>query len=162
MFITSYLRCAALPAVALLVGSALAISAADGQTGRTLVFTGSVAHNPREAKLIDVRPRGQSIGDHYLVAGSIRAHGRIVGRAHAVCTIIDHRFRGQDCDFVFVFADGTVTASGGGINRLLPGQRPSRAPDTFAVTGGTGAYRGASGTMSLETKGDRETLTLSL
>ncbi|HEX2410720.1 MAG TPA: hypothetical protein VHJ39_06110 [Solirubrobacteraceae bacterium] len=110
------------------------------------------------------RVRRQSIGDHFLVAGSLRAHGRVVGRAHATCTVIDRRFRGQDCDFVIVFADGTVTASGGGLNRLLPGQRPSppHPADEFAITGGTGAYRGASGTLSLKTEGRRQTLTLSL
>ena len=160
----TFLRRAALPAAGLLVGSALAVSAADGQTGRTLVFTGPSGHNPREEKQIDVRPRGLSIGDHYVVAGSLRADGRIAGRAHASCTIIDRSYKGQDCDFVLVFADGTITASGGGLNRRLPGQPPSppHAPDEFAITGGTGAYERASGTLSLQTRGASETLTLSL
>ena len=122
---SSFLRLAALPAVGLLVASALAVSVADGQTGRTLRFTGPAAHDPREAKQIDVRPRGLSIGDHYVVAGSLRADGRVVARAHANCTIIDRSYEGQDCDFVIVFADGTVTASGGGLHRRLPGQPPS-------------------------------------
>ena len=161
---SSFLRRAALPAVGLLVASALAVSVADGQTGRTLRFTGPAAHDPREAKQIDVRPRGLSIGDHYVVAGSLRAHGRVVARAHANCTIIDRSYEGQDCDFVIVFADGTLTASGGGLHRRLPGQPPSppHAPDEYAITGGTGAYRSASGTLSLQTHGNQQTLTLTL
>ena len=88
-----------------------------------------------------------------------------IGRGHATCTIIDRRYAGQDCDFVLVLSDGTVTASGGGLDRLLPGQSPSppHAPDEFAVTGGTGAYRDASGTLSLQEHADgSSTLTVSL
>lgn len=161
---SSFPRRATLPAAALIVASALAVSSADGQTGRTLEFTSSV-NDRHEFKQIDVRPRGQSIGDHFVVAGTLRAGDHIAGRGHAICTVIDRSYKGQDCQFVLVFRDGTVTASGGGINRLLPGQPPSppRAPDVFAVTGGTGAYRGASGTLSLQQhEDDSTTVTLSL
>jgi hypothetical protein len=64
-----------------------------------------------------------------------------------------------------VLRDGTITASGGGLDRLLPGQPPSR-PDTadeYAVTGGTGAYRGASGTLYwLPHDDDSSAITLSI
>jgi hypothetical protein len=166
MSITSpSLRRAAVVGVAIVAGSAVAVSAAGGQTGRTLQFTGPSGHDPREEKQIDVPPRGLSIGDHYVVAGSLRAQGHVIGRAHGSCTIIDRKYEGQDCDFVLVFADGTVTASGGGLNRLLYGQSeaPPHAPDEYAITGGTGAYRGASGTLSLQSHAnDTTTVTLSL
>ena len=45
-------------------------------------------------------------------------HGRVARRAHVICTIIDRSYEGQDCDFVLVFRDGTITASGGGLDRL--------------------------------------------
>ena len=127
------------------------MAAADGQTGRTLVFS-SPAGGLRELKQFDVGRRGTSIGDHFVVAGALRADGRIAGRGHATCTVIDRRYKGQDCDFVLVFGDGTVTASGGGLDRLLPGQSetPPHSPDEYAITGGTGAYRGASGTLSIQ------------
>jgi hypothetical protein len=167
MFITSpsFLRRAAVPAVGLAAGFALAVSAADGQTGRTIVFTGPSGHDPREYKQTDVRPRGLSIGDQFLVAGSLRKDGRVVGRANVVCTVVDRRYEGQDCAFVLILADGTITASGGGLNRLLPGQAPPppHAPDEYGITGGTGAYRGASGTLSMHSHADdTTTLTLSL
>ena len=161
---SSFLRRAALPAVSLLAGSALAVSAADGQTGRTLEFAGS-APVPRDLKQVDVRPRGLSIGDHSLAAVTLRAGDRIAGRAHVICTIIDRRYEGQDCHWVLVFRDGTITASGGGLGRLLPGQptSPPHAPDEYAVTGGTGAYRGASGTLAMEAHDDdSSTITLSI
>ena len=55
------IRRATVPAAALLAGSALAISSADGQAARTLTFTGS-APVPRDFKQVDVRPRGLAVG----------------------------------------------------------------------------------------------------
>jgi hypothetical protein len=163
------LRRALLPAVALLAGSSLAVSAAHGQTGRTLVLTSGppTARDVKrgDLKQVDLRPRGLSPGDYFLAAGTLRENGRVTARAHAICTVIDHSYKGQDCHFLLVFRDGTVTASGGGLNRLLPGQRPSppHSPDEYAVTGGTGAYRGATGTMFMQAhRDDSSTITLSL
>src|SRR3954470_7978867 len=48
-------RRVALPAAALLVGSALTIAHADGQTGRTLTFEGSTP-TARDVKQFDTRP----------------------------------------------------------------------------------------------------------
>ena len=165
----SLLRRAMLPAAALLIGSAFAVSHADGQTARTLVLTSGPPPageaEDGDFKQIDVRPRGLSPGDSFLAAGTLRDNGHVAARGHVICTVIDHSYRGQDCQFVLVFRDGTITASGGGINRLLPGQRPSppHSPDEYAITGGTGAYRGASGTMSMQNHpDDSSTITLSL
>ena len=66
---------------------------------------------------------------------------------------------------MLVFSDGTVTASGGGLDRLLPKQSPPTkgAADEYAITGGTGAYRGASGVLSMQSHDDdSSTITLSL
>jgi hypothetical protein len=161
---SAVLRRACLPAVALVAGSAVAVAAAPGQSGRTLTFS-SPAPVAREFRQVDVRPHGLSIGDHFVGAVSLRAGGRVAGRMHVACTIIDRRYEGQDCDFVLVLRDGTVAASGGGLDRRLPGQAPSppHAPDEFAVTGGTGAYRGASGVLSWQAHADdSSTITLSL
>jgi hypothetical protein len=167
---SSLLRRALLPAAALLVGSALAVSHADGQSGRTIVLT-SPAPTPRDLesgdfKQVDLRPRGLSPGDYFLAAGTLRESGRVAARGHIVCTVIDHSYHGQDCQLVLVFRDGTITAAGGGINRLLPGQSPPPPPDAsdeMAVTGGTGTYRGASGTLSMQNHpDDSSTITISL
>jgi hypothetical protein len=166
---SSLLRRALPAAAALLAGSALAVSHADGQTGRTIVLT-SPGPSPQDAKrgdfkMVDLRPRGLSPGDYFLAAGSLRESGRVAARGHIVCTVIDHTYRGQDCQLVLIFRDGTITATGGGINRLLPGQSPPppHAADEMAVTGGTGAYRGASGTVSMQSHpDDSATFTISL
>jgi hypothetical protein len=166
---SSLLRRALLPAAALLVGSALAVSHADGQAGRTIVLTGPPP-TPRDLKSgdfkqVDLPPRGLSPGDYFLAAGTLRESGRVAARGHIVCTVIDHSYRGQDCQLVLIFRDGMITASGGGINRLLPGQSPPppHAADELAVTGGTGAYRGAAGTVSMQSHpDDSSTFTISL
>ena len=161
---SSPLRRAALPAAALLVASALTVSAANGQTGRTLELTGSPP-TARDVKQIDARPRGLSTGDQIIGAVTLREGTQMAGRLHVICTVLDRSYKGQDCEFVLVLRDGTITASGGGLDRLLPGQPQTRpqTPDEYAVTGGTGAYRGASGTLSmLSHDDDSSAITLSL
>ena len=162
-------RALAPTAAAALAASALAVSTAGGHTGRTLVFT-SPAPTPRDIKRgdfkqVDLRPRGLSPGDYFLLAGSLRRNRHTVCRGHAVCTIIDHTYRGQDCQFVLILRDGTITAAGGGLDRLLPGQQPSppRPPDDYAITGGTGAYGDASGVVSMQSHpDDSQTITVSM
>ena len=158
----SFISRATASVVALLIGSALTLSAANGQTGRTLHFSGSV---PRDGRQIDIRPRGTSVGDQVLAAVTLRTSGRVAGRAHVVCTVIDNRYQGQDCQIVLVLRDGTVTASGGGLHRRLPGQPPASpgSADEYAVTGGTGAYNGASGTLIMQShKDDSSAITLAI
>jgi hypothetical protein len=163
------LRRALLPAAALIAASAVAVSGAAGQSGGTLVLTSGppTARDVKRGdfKQVDLRPRGLSPGDYFLAAGSLKQDGRVVARAHAVCRIIDRTYRGQDCDFVLIFKDGTITASGGGLDRLLPGQPkpPPRPADDYAITGGTGAFDGASGTLSMQShRDDSQTITVSL
>jgi hypothetical protein len=158
------LRRAALPALALAAGSALALSHAEGQTARTLTFQAS-APSTRDVKQFDVRPKGLSTGDHIVGAVALRQHGRLAGRLHLICTILDRSYRGQDCQLVLVLRDGTITASGGGLDRLLPGQPAPQpnAPDEMAITGGTGAYRSATGILSMRAHNDdSSTITIAL
>jgi hypothetical protein len=157
---TPPLRALAAPLVPLIaVGGLLAASAGGQPAPRTLTFKGMGEPPPRDFKVIDLKPRGLSNGDQFLAAGSLRSEGRVVGRGHVICTIIDRSYKGQDCHFVLVLRDGTITADGGGLDRLLPGQHdPDPLQDEFAVTGGTGAYEAASGTLT--TRRDRVTVTL--
>ena len=167
---TSLLRRATLPAAVLLVGVR---SPSRRPMARPVARWCSPARRrPRDIKRgdfkqVDLAPHGVSPGDYFLAAGTLRENGKVAARGHATCTVIDHSYRGQDCQLVLVFLDGTITAAGGGINRLLPGQAPPppHAADETAVTGGTGAgaYRGASGTLSMQSHpDDSQTITISL
>jgi hypothetical protein len=88
----------------------------------------------------------------------------MTGRLHLICTILDRSYRGQDCQGVLILRDGTITVTGGGLDRLLPGQHPTPShTDEMAVTGGTGAYLGATGVVSMQAhKDDSSTITISL
>jgi hypothetical protein len=111
-----------------------------------------------------VRPRGISIGDQSIVAMSLRSSGRLSGRFMAVCTANDRSFEGRQCVITLVLRDGQLTAHGGGLHRRIPGaRREVHRGDPFAVTGGTGAYEAASGTLTIrETRGGRAEVTVTL
>jgi hypothetical protein len=143
------------PTVAVLAGAALAASSAGGQQARTLTFDGS-APARRDIRQVDLRPRGPSNGDQVIAAFTLRSGGRIAGRAHVTCLIIDRAYEGQDCQIVLVLRDGMLTAAGGGLDKRLPGQArdPDELTDEYALTGGTGAYEGASGTLSTTARRD--------
>ena len=131
------------------IGGAAAAATANGQaTGRTLHFTAK-APAARDAGAVDVKPRGTSAGDEFLGAQTLRSGGKVVGRVHAVCTIVDISYHGQDCRITLILRDGQIAAQGGGLDKRLPGVGDGSAPggDPFAVTGGTGAYAGAGGTL---------------
>ena len=57
------------------------------------------------------------------------------------------RFR-QQCTLDLVLRNGLITAKTAGLDRPLPDQ--TRSPNgVFAVTGGTGPYTGADGTITI-------------
>ena len=76
-------------------------------------------------------------------------HGELFGRALVVCTINDASFQGQQCAFTLVLRNRQITVHGGGLDRRLPHSPPPSGADVFAVTGGTGSYAGANGTLTI-------------
>lgn len=120
---------------------------AQGDPGQTLRF---VAAPPLtgDQKQIDVPPQGLSLGDESIGALSLRHNGQLFGRALVDCTINDKTYQGQQCTLDLVLRDGLITAKTAGLDRLLPHQTAS-PNDVFAVTGGTGAYTGANGVVTI-------------
>jgi hypothetical protein len=141
-----YLLLVAVGAAALF--GATAVRAAHGDTGRTLTFT-VPPPAARDQHQVDVPPRGLSLGDQTVGAVSLRTHGQLFGRALVVCTISDASFQGQQCAMTLVLRNGQITVHGGGLDRRLPHSPPLGGPDVFAVTGGTGRYTGATGTLTI-------------
>ena len=141
-----YLLLVAVVAAGLL--GATAVRSAQGQTGRTLTFR-VPPPAARDQHQVDVPPRGLSLGDQVVGAVSLRSHGELFGRALVVCTINDSSFQGQQCAFTLVLRTGQITAHGGGLDRKLPHAPPPSNADVFAVTGGTGSYAGATGTLTI-------------
>jgi hypothetical protein len=144
-----------------LVASAIAALSAQGQSGTTLTFK-VPAPGPRDLSAVDLRPHGTSLGDEEVGALSLRANGRLAGRAQLTCTLTDRRFQGRQCLFTLILRDGLITAQNAGLDRDLPGGGHAGSADEFAVTGGTGSYDGARGTATIQHKRTGDVLTVAL
>ena len=133
---------------------------AAGDPGQTLRF---VAAPPLagDQKQIDVPPAGLSLGDESIGAVSLRHDGQLFGRALVDCTINDGTFQGEQCTLDLVLRTGVITTKTAGLDRLLPHQTAS-PNDVFAVTGGTGAYAGANGVMTIHHGAQADILTVRL
>jgi hypothetical protein len=139
----------ALIAVALMAAAAaIAITALPGtaqsQTGRTFI----VLQKDGEVTFVDAPPRRgvqkpPSRGDSYYTINTILdpTTRRTRGRVHSACaTTVPGRRAVALCSNALVLKDGTI---------VLQGTFPFTADRvTLAVTGGTGAYAGTTGTAT--------------
>ena len=133
---------------------------AEGDPGQTLRFV-AAPPSAGDQEQIDVPPQGLSLGDESIGALSLRHDGRLFGRGLVDCTINDKTFQGQQCTLDLVLRTGVITTKTAGLDRLLPHQTPSPA-DVLAVTGGTGAYAGANGVMTIHHAPQADILTVQL
>ena len=80
---------------ALIGGAALAVTAqGQDQTTKTITFTAGQPAR-RDIKQIDIKPRGESLGDQNIGAVTVRRHGKPVGRLLNQCTAVDASYEGQ-------------------------------------------------------------------
>jgi hypothetical protein len=95
---------------------------------------------------VDIGPPGPSTGDLYVWVDDVftRDGSQKMGEAFGRCNLIDPTAGSFGCTIVGVFNDGsTITTEG--ILYNVPG-----IISVFAVTGGTGDYRGATGESSVD------------
>ena len=128
---------------ALIGAAALAASASAGDGPRTMTL--STPFDGGKSRQVDVGKRGFSAGDTFTVTGqpvSDEAGGRRVGSLDAMETVVSRLHDGTaSMAATLRLADGTI--HGAGIIRHT--DAPSRLP----VTGGTGAYAGARGQVTI-------------
>jgi len=126
----------------------------------TLALTGK--GSSRDQKMVDVRPKGISLGDQFLGAETLRQAGTPAGRMEVDCVVIDQTYAGQARSLTLILKDGQVTAQGAGVDKRIPGIGGTTPPtgDEFAIMGGTGAYQGAAGTLRLKSGRTTDTVTL--
>jgi hypothetical protein len=111
-----------------------------------------------EESFLDLGASGTSLGDEYVFTSRLTRHGRTVGHTGVTCTLTSVARNESQCL-------GTVWLDGRGqiaIQGLVAGQ-----PDVFdfPITGGTGAFDGATGRLVVREVGQnptREMLTLYL
>jgi hypothetical protein len=145
-------------------GAVAAVTAlpATGQqtpTARTLTLTSVTAKGSEHA--IDAPPNGDSAGDRFVFASTLRNGAAMAGRMEGDCLAVDAKFEGLQCTLTAVLTDGSITLQGASLNKKLPGST-TPAGDVYAITGGTGAYVGATGTMKRSGNGKSDTVVFSL
>lgn len=121
----------ALAATAALIGGATLAVTAHGQfqPPQMITLQGGPA-NQRDIKQIDVKPRGASVGDRFLVAETLRRDGKPIGRMLTDCSAVDASYEGRMCSIALVTRDGQITAHGGGVDRRRPAAAATPKPQT--------------------------------
>jgi hypothetical protein len=81
------------------------------------------------------------------------AHGKAVGLVHLAAIGVDHRRHLTQATGTVVLANGTLAVAGA---------VPQSPLFSLAVLGGTGAYAGARGTLTVRTPAHTSTITIAL
>ncbi|MGH8891084.1 MAG: allene oxide cyclase barrel-like domain-containing protein [Acidothermaceae bacterium] len=96
---------------------------------------------------------GPDIGDLLAFTQTLSVDGKDVGHVHVAAVGVDHAQHLSQINGTLVLADGDIEVGG-----IVP-QDPAF---TLVITGGTGAYVSAAGTMDFALDGDSQTLTAHL
>ena len=135
---------------AVLIATVSAVTLASASTDRTTVL--HLTTENAQATNLDLGKKGLSQGDEFVVADNVFMAGNRVGTLAAVCTLT--RLAAQEeslCVFTIRLPRGQITGQ-----FLLVGGSFNNA--TFAITGGTGAYRDAGGSGKATMGGNTLTL----
>lgn len=127
----------AMAAIAVLAASS-AIPATGHGSGDDRDRIRVLSTNTEEA-FVDVGEPDFSLGDSFVFTSDLTTHGRLVGHTGVVCTVTSTVREETQCVGTAQFRRGQITIQG-----LVAGE-----PEVFKfpITGGTGAYEGAEGTL---------------
>ncbi|MFJ9900647.1 hypothetical protein ACIQPR_45720 [Streptomyces sp. NPDC091280] len=131
--------------VAFAVGLALGPATADAASPvyGEHVITIEVVEKGTAINMVDVAPAGSALGDQLIGTGDLLGRdGRKLGRSSFVGTSTDAKPRTAELlTFVYELPGGKITTEG---TAKLSATDPV-FDEQFAITGGTGAYKSASG-----------------
>jgi hypothetical protein len=155
-------RISALTALAAAASTALiVVLPANGQEPAGLRhFTFTSTQKPGDERYVDLPPKGPSAGDRIVLSSQLEESGKAAGRLEGDCVLQDKPFAVIHCGIVVMRADGRLSLHGAYAGKRIPKVGGTR--EEYAVTGGTGAYQGAGGTLTRTGGGKRDTLTLTL
>ena len=111
--------------------------------------------NEDQSNYQDVGPTGPSVGDQLVFSETLYRRGHEVGESGVVCTVTavtpPYDVITFHCVATLSLRRGQITLQG-----LIEVQgEDDPGPFTVAITGGTGAYRGASGEARIRDRGER-------
>jgi hypothetical protein len=144
-----------------------AVSASPESAAKEHGNTLTVLTKTREAKVVDLGPRGPTQGDMRVVNAPLydeNAKERI-GRFDLFCVLTDpadepnEKAHMAECTYTYTLPGGEISAQGVTTFPKLPEPAP-RVVD--AVVGGTGKYVGVRGEVEVETRGNKVISTLHL
>jgi hypothetical protein len=109
--------------------------------------------DPGSSAQVDTGAKGESLGDYMVGAADLTRGGRPYGRVELVDYVLDKRYEGAMKLGSMFLPRGTLSLQGGGVNVPIPGAAGNR-DEVLAVVGGTGAYGGAGGTVTVKPLSD--------
>jgi allene oxide cyclase-like protein len=98
-------------------------------------------------------PGKPDIGDLVAFTQNLATDGKNVGQVHVIAAVVDHKQHLSEATGTIVLKDGTIQLAG------VVSMEPKF---TLTVTGGTGKYLGATGTMAFDASGNDQTMTVEL
>jgi allene oxide cyclase-like protein len=130
------------------------IAEAHGKGKRTLRLVATEI----QSEFLDLGATGPSLGDELVFSESLSRRGRDVGESGVVCTITQVT---PPYDVITFHCVGTLSLGRGQITLQglieVQGEDDS-GPWTVAITGGTGAFRGAGGEARVRDRDDATTI----
>ena len=133
-------------AVALLAGPSQASH--DGPKQKVLTVTGKTL----AVEQVDTGKPGPSLGDRQILTEDVYRDGKRVGTSDIECTMVRvemPKFAVQ-CFNTTSLPGGQITAQG-----IVTSDQLEKIPFQQAVTGGTGAYEGVRGQLTVDEAGDK-------
>ncbi len=122
-------------------------AAAKSRLPRPLVLES--VFDPKSMVQIDNAPKGESAGDVTAGAAALLRAGQPYGRLELLDYAVDGPYEGALRFATLLLPRGTLTIQAGGVNKPIPGAGRTGMSEEFAITGGTGRYSRASGTMTV-------------
>jgi hypothetical protein len=136
----------------LVFGSTSAVAHGKGKATLRLVAT------EIQSDFLDLGAPGPSLGDELIISEALSRHGNDVGESGVVCTVTQvtppYDVTTFHCVATLSLRRGQITLQG-----LIEVQgEDDPGPFTVAITGGTGAFRGAGGEAKIRDVSDTETV----
>jgi hypothetical protein len=138
----------ALAALAVTAAAIIASPSEASHKSQKLTLTGKTL----DAEQVDLGKPGPSLGDRQIITEDVYRNGKRVGTSDLECTMVRvalPKFSVQ-CFNTTTLPGGQITAQG-----VVTSDEIEQVPFVQAVTGGTGAYKGVGGELTVDEAGDK-------